>query len=449
TQADDSESECDKQVILVPSFPSNSFLGPTVHDVSAPMENNSDYAEELARLQRQEYEAHSAAAKQGFEFFVDTAAMLPQAKIEIRRNLVPATGDPAGSIVFTGDVSAGSVPTSGVPAGILAGSIVFTGGVPASGVPAGSVPAGGVLAVSIVSAEFSDPANPAGSIVFTGDVSAGSVPTSGVPAGSVLASSVPADGVLAGSIVFTGGVPASGVPAGSVPAGGVLVVSIVSAEFSDPAGSASIPAVLTNAPAATSPLPPGHSLGSCKHTTRFPSLSDLGNHQPTAGIFSSSSYDVDFCADVTNLASTVAIDPVATKRVAAMQEEMQQFYNHQDKYVKDILKKFDMESVRTATTPYEVPKHKSKDDPDDAVNVHLFRSMIGSLMYLTASRPDIMFAVSACSRHQCKKQKVIATSSTEAEYVAAACCCGQELYIILLFCLVSAETIFLCQESLT
>nr|GFD30951.1 uncharacterized mitochondrial protein AtMg00810-like [Tanacetum cinerariifolium] len=72
----------------------------------------------------------------------------------------------------------------------------------------------------------------------------------------------------------------------------------------------------------------------------------------------------------------------------------------QDKYVKDMLKKFDMESVRTATTPYEVPKHKSKDDPNDAVNVHLYRSMIGSLMYLTAFRPDIMFAVSACFRHQ-------------------------------------------------
>nr|GFC65767.1 uncharacterized mitochondrial protein AtMg00810-like [Tanacetum cinerariifolium] len=63
----------------------------------------------------------------------------------------------------------------------------------------------------------------------------------------------------------------------------------------------------------------------------------------------------------------------------------------QDKYVKDMFKKFDMESVRTATTPYEVPEPKSKDELDDAVNVHLYRSMIGSLMYLTASRPDIMF----------------------------------------------------------
>ncbi|GJW09757.1 hypothetical protein Tco_1575584 [Tanacetum coccineum] len=69
----------------------------------------------------------------------------------------------------------------------------------------------------------------------------------------------------------------------------------------------------------------------------------------------------------------------------------------QDKYVKDMLTKFDMESVRTATTPYEAAKTKLKDESDPPVNVHLYRSMIGLLMYLTASRPDIMFAVSACS----------------------------------------------------
>ncbi|GJW66833.1 putative ribonuclease H-like domain-containing protein [Tanacetum coccineum] len=166
----------------------------------------------------------------------------------------------------------------------------------------------------------------------------------------------------------------------------------------------------------------------------------------------------------------------------------------QDKYVAEILRKFDLESVKTATTPYEPQKPKDKNGPDDDVNVHLYRSMIGSLMYLTASRPDIMFAVSTCSRFQvtpktsnllavkrifkylkgqpklglwyprdspfeleaytdsdyagnhndrksttggcqflgrrliswqCKKQTIMATSSTEAEYVAAAHCCGQ------------------------
>nr|GEU67131.1 putative ribonuclease H-like domain-containing protein [Tanacetum cinerariifolium] len=73
---------------------------------------------------------------------------------------------------------------------------------------------------------------------------------------------------------------------------------------------------------------------------------------------------------------------------------------NQDKYVQEILHKFDLGSVRTATTPYEAPTPKSKNDFDSPVNVHLYRSMIGSLMYLTASRPDIMFAVNACLRNQ-------------------------------------------------
>nr|GFC36151.1 copia protein [Tanacetum cinerariifolium] len=120
---------------------------------------------------------------------------------------------------------------------------------------------------------------------------------------------VPASSVPAGIV------PASHVPASSIPAGGVLAGSIDSAEFGDPAASEPVHAVFTTDPAATSPLPPGHSLGSSEHTTRFPSPSDLGNHQPTAGIFSSSSYDDDFYADVTNLASNVAVDPVATKRI--------------------------------------------------------------------------------------------------------------------------------------
>ncbi|GKB44494.1 putative ribonuclease H-like domain-containing protein, partial [Tanacetum coccineum] len=72
----------------------------------------------------------------------------------------------------------------------------------------------------------------------------------------------------------------------------------------------------------------------------------------------------------------------------------------QDKYVADILKKFDFLSIRTATTPIESNKPLVKDEDGVEVDVHEYRSMIGSLMYLTASRPDIMFAVCACARFQ-------------------------------------------------
>ncbi|GJR41805.1 putative ribonuclease H-like domain-containing protein [Tanacetum coccineum] len=170
----------------------------------------------------------------------------------------------------------------------------------------------------------------------------------------------------------------------------------------------------------------------------------------------------------------------------------------QDKYVAEILKKFDLVSVKTAITPMETKVALTKDEEAVDVDVHLYRSMIGSLMYLTASRPDIMFAVCACSRFQvtpktshlnavkrifkylkgkpnlglwyprespfdleafsdsdyggsnldrksttggcqflgqrliswqCKKQTIVATSTTEAEYVAAANCCGQVLWV--------------------
>ncbi|GKA47412.1 hypothetical protein Tco_0740295 [Tanacetum coccineum] len=72
----------------------------------------------------------------------------------------------------------------------------------------------------------------------------------------------------------------------------------------------------------------------------------------------------------------------------------------QDKYMADILKKFDFVIVKTASTPIETNKALLKDEESENVDVHLYRSMIGSLMYLTASWLDIMSDVCACARFQ-------------------------------------------------
>ncbi|GKC91579.1 putative ribonuclease H-like domain-containing protein [Tanacetum coccineum] len=72
----------------------------------------------------------------------------------------------------------------------------------------------------------------------------------------------------------------------------------------------------------------------------------------------------------------------------------------QDKYVTEILKKFGFTDVKTTSTPMETQKPLLKDADGEDVYEHLYRSMIGSLMYLTSSRPDIMFAVCACARFQ-------------------------------------------------
>nr|GFB84227.1 uncharacterized mitochondrial protein AtMg00810-like [Tanacetum cinerariifolium] len=72
----------------------------------------------------------------------------------------------------------------------------------------------------------------------------------------------------------------------------------------------------------------------------------------------------------------------------------------QDKYVGDIFKKFGYSDVRSSNTPMDKENPWGKDETGKDVDLHLYRSIIRSLMYLTTSRPDIMFAICACARHQ-------------------------------------------------
>nr|GEU77052.1 uncharacterized mitochondrial protein AtMg00810-like [Tanacetum cinerariifolium] len=70
----------------------------------------------------------------------------------------------------------------------------------------------------------------------------------------------------------------------------------------------------------------------------------------------------------------------------------------QDKYVDEILRKFKYEDVKPTNTPIDKEKALHKYLDGDDVDVHIYRSMIGSLMYLTSSRPDIMFVVCTCAK---------------------------------------------------
>ncbi|GJT42373.1 putative ribonuclease H-like domain-containing protein [Tanacetum coccineum] len=246
TQDHDSDSEVDEQVIVVPSFPSNRFAALSSRNGPSIMERNADYAEELAKLQRQEYEAKDAAARYGYLFSQATAEILCQAEAEIRNQGVSAVKDHAGVDSAVKD-SAGIDSVVRAPDGIV----------------------------------FAD----------------------GVSTGSPSADSDPADGHPADS--FT--------PAGSVDP----------ADKSNPAVSSSVSADLNSVYADASTLPPGQQLGTSENTTRFPVPSDVCMDQLSSGIFTSSSYDDDFSATLTNLAPAVEVHPIPTKRVNTIHPQSQ------------------------------------------------------------------------------------------------------------------------------
>nr|GEU51213.1 hypothetical protein [Tanacetum cinerariifolium] len=142
---------------------------------------------------------------------------------------------------------------------------------------------------------------------------------------------------------------------------------------------------------------------------------------------------------------------------------------NQSKFALEILKKFRMDSCDSVDTPI-VDRLKLNEDPlGIPVDLTRFHSMVGSLMYLTASRPDLVFAICMCARYQypkdtalaltayadhagcqdirrstsrsakflgdklvswsSKKQKSTAISTTEVEYIAMSGCCAHILWM--------------------
>jgi hypothetical protein len=77
----------------------------------------------------------------------------------------------------------------------------------------------------------------------------------------------------------------------------------------------------------------------------------------------------------------------------------------QEKYTKDLLKRFKMEKYKPIKTPMPTNGHLDLDEGGNPVDQTLYRSMIGSFLYLTTSRPDIMFSVCMCASFQANPKK--------------------------------------------
>ena len=75
-------------------------------------------------------------------------------------------------------------------------------------------------------------------------------------------------------------------------------------------------------------------------------------------------------------------------------------YINQAKYARNLVKRFGLEKAAHARTPMAANAKLTNDPSGEFVDVKLYRSMIGCLLYLTASRPDIAFSVGVCSRFQ-------------------------------------------------
>jgi hypothetical protein len=83
-----------------------------------------------------------------------------------------------------------------------------------------------------------------------------------------------------------------------------------------------------------------------------------------------------------------------------VKQRKQGTFVHQVKYTKDLMKKFNMAELKPLSTPMSSAASLDPDKDGEPVNQRGYRSMIGSLLYLTAIRPDIQFTVGMCARFQ-------------------------------------------------
>ena len=75
-------------------------------------------------------------------------------------------------------------------------------------------------------------------------------------------------------------------------------------------------------------------------------------------------------------------------------------YINQAKYARNLVKRFGLEKAAHVRTPMAVNAKLTNDPSGESIDVTLYRNMIGCLLYLTASRPNIAFSVGVCSRFQ-------------------------------------------------
>jgi isopentenyldiphosphate isomerase len=83
-----------------------------------------------------------------------------------------------------------------------------------------------------------------------------------------------------------------------------------------------------------------------------------------------------------------------------VKQTKQGIFMHQAKYTKDLMKKFNIAELKPVCTPMSSAASLDPDEDGETVDQREYMSMIDSLLYLTATRPDIQFTVGLCARFQ-------------------------------------------------